>query len=265
MPELPEVETIVRYLRPKIRGKRILRVEVKTPRLFRDYRSPKEALIKIAGKKIEEVDRAGKNLLFRLNDGSCFLIHLMMTGRLFFNPVVSAIHDRMNIYLSGGDVLVFNDIRKFGRCRIVAAVEGLVGREPLQISFPEFQRLVASRKAGIIKRILLNQKFLAGIGNIYSDEILWYAGIGPMRNIATLTPREIKKLYGAMRHVLLLAIQKGGTSARDYLKPDGKPGGYYKIRKAYQRTGEKCSRDNASIKRIKIGQRSAHFCPKHQV
>ena len=116
----------------------------------------------------------------------------------------------------------------------------------------------------MVKNGLMSQKVFAGIGNIYSDEILWHAGVRPQRRADTLDRREVKKLYDATRRVLALAIQKGGTSARDYRKPDGSEGGYYKIRKAYQRTGEKCARDGAIISRIMVGQRSAHFCPKHQ-
>ena len=112
--------------------------------------------------------------------------------------------------------------------------------------------------------LLLNQKIIAGIGNIYSDEILWHAGIRPTRKTDSLKKIEIKKLFSALKYVLRLAIRNEGTSMRDYRKPDGTKGGYYQIRKAYNRAGERCSRDGAIIRRIEIGGRSAYFCPRHQ-
>ena len=128
--------------------------------------------------------------------------------------------------------------------------------------FKEITKRYPNRK---IKQILMDQSLLAGVGNIYADEILWYAGIRPDRRTEKFNPAEIKAIYGAMRKVLCCAIQKGGTTSRDYRKPDGSEGGYYKIRKAYQKTGERCARqDGGIIKRIVIGQRSAHYCPKHQ-
>lgn len=263
MPELPEVETIVRYLRPRVVGKEILEMHSDTPRLFRGHKNSGEVRYAVVGKKIIGLARAGKNIVFRLSDGKRFLIHLMMTGKLLWNPQGNRKHDRMILRLSGGNKLVLNDVRKFGRCRIVESPTKLVGSDPLQIEFKKFEILISGR-GGAIKNLLLNQKILAGIGNIYSDEILWYAGINPLRTAASLKEPELKKIYSAARRVLYRAIGAGGTSARDYLKPDGSKGGYYKIRKVYQRAGEKCSRDNAIIKRIKVGQRSAHFCPKHQ-
>jgi len=264
MPELPEVETIVRFLRPRVVGKKILKLASDTPRLFRGHQSISEVRRKVDGRKILGLDRLGKNIFFRLEGGVCFSIHLMMTGRLLWNPPVKGVHDRAKIILSGDHSLVLNDIRKFGRCRIVENAKKLFGPDALVITLDKFQAAAASRKIAV-KNFLLDQRVLAGVGNIYADEILWYAGIRPDRRTEKFNPAEIKAIYGAMRKVLCCAIQKGGTTSRDYRKPDGSEGGYYKIRKAYQKTGERCARqDGGIIKRIVIGQRSAHYCPKHQ-
>lgn len=264
MPELPEVETIVRYLRPRIVGKKILNLMSDTPRLFRDHRNSEEVGAAVVGKKIVELTRVGKNIVFRLSDGKCFLIHLMMTGKLLWNPEGERKYDRMTLCLSGGNKLMLNDIRKFGRFRVVDFPESLVGADPMKLKLKEFQNLIIGRR-GAIKSLLLNQKTLAGIGNIYSDEILWYAGIGPARRADEFKEGDLRKLYSAMKTVLNKAIKAEGTSSRDYRKPDGSEGGYYKIRKVYQRTGAGCARrDGGTIQRVKIGQRSAHFCPQHQ-
>ncbi len=263
MPELPEVETIVRYLRPRLRGKRILGFETKTARLFRDHKNPDEVRKAVLGRKITDLERVGKNIVFKLSDGNYFLLHLMMTGKLLWNPTGERKHDRLVLKLSENNKLVFNDVRQFGRCRIISPEKLLLGQDPLAIKFREFKNLLSGHR-GALKNLLLNQKILAGIGNIYADEILWYAGVRPTRSGSTLTDAELSKLHGAIKKVLVLAIKKGGTSSRDYLKPDGSKGEYYEVRRAYQRQREKCARDGAIIKRIKIGGRSSHFCPLHQ-
>ncbi|MBI2122457.1 MAG: bifunctional DNA-formamidopyrimidine glycosylase/DNA-(apurinic or apyrimidinic site) lyase [Candidatus Sungbacteria bacterium] len=273
MPELPEVETIVRYLRPRICGRRILSMESGTMRLFRGshhqritnpkriYKHTKRTVI---GKEIKNVKRFGKNIALVLSSGDNLLIHLMMTGQILLNPKDKKPHDRMEMRLSGGTRLIFNDTRKFGRVRLVKNPQSLVGSDPLRIRFNDFNKLVSSR-TGALKSVLLNQQVLSGIGNIYADEALWSAGIHPLRKASDLSATELKGLYRACRSVLNTAIKKEGTTFRDYRKPDDSEGGYYAIRKVYQRTGERCSRDGAIIKRIVIGQRATHYCPKHQV
>lgn len=272
MPELPEVETIIKYLRPRIRNKRILGIKVLGARVTRYHQNFNAVRRKLIGRRIENISRHGKNIIFELSGGANLVMHLMMTGRPLLNPKEKSPYDRLVLNLSGGDKLVFNDIRQFGWCRIIipggwtstAKRSALnAGHDALSLDFGTFKSLVAGRNA-IIKNLLLNQKIISGIGNIYADEILWHAGIRPTRKADSLTHREIKKLFSSMRHILWLAIKKEGTSSRDYRKPDGTEGGYYKIRKAYQREGEKCSRDGAIIRRIKIGARSSYFCPKHQ-
>ena len=186
-----------------------------------------------------------------------------MTGRLWWNPKAPQTHDRLLIKISGNNTLVFNDIRQFGRCRVIKDAENLVGKDPLEIRFNDFKGLVSSKK-GIVKSLLLNQNVVAGVGNIYADEILWKAGIHPLHRVNTLNKSELSKLYQAMRYVLDKAIRMEGSSMQHYQKPDGESGGYFEVRKVYGRAGEKCSRDKAIIRRIVVGQRSTYFCPKHQ-
>jgi formamidopyrimidine-DNA glycosylase len=263
MPELPEVETIVRYLRPRLSGKRIIKVVTDTPRLFRDYKNPAEVIRKIEGTTIRDVSRRGKNIVFHISGGKYFLMHLMMSGRLRLNPRDVSPYDRITFFLSGKNKLVFNDPRKFGRCRLTDSLEGIAGREPFAISFADFKQALFNRK-GVIKPLLLNQNILAGIGNIYADEMLWLAGIHPLRKASDIAETEQRALWNSMRKILAKGIATGGSSMRYFQSPNGNAGGYYDIRKVYRRTGEKCSRDGAIFQRIIVGQRSTHFCPKHQ-
>ncbi len=285
MPELPEVETIVRHLRKEILGKRIVDFTSDTPRIFRDHKPRtfsrqansgvkrsrekvrgnnfSEVRKQVLGRKIESLGRIGKNILFNLSGGVCLNIHLMMTGKLLLGPREKQKHDRFNIKLSGGRHLIFNDIRKFGRCRIIDDEKMFGGEDALSVDFETFKNLIKFGKK-ILKNFLLDQNAISGVGNIYADEILWFAGIHPLRVTGSLKEREVKNLYLAMRKVLAFAIKKGGTSSRDYRKPDGSKGGYYEIRKVYQRTGKPCSRDSVKTQRIVVGGRGTHFCPKHQ-
>ncbi len=263
MPELPEIETIVRHLRPAILKKKIVGLESNTPRLFRDHRNSSEVKRAILGQRIEALSRLGKNIMFQLSNGKYLLLHLMMSGKLLVNPIGNRVHDRMVLRLSGNTRLVFNDARKFGRCRVVEGFAGLVGPDALSLSPVQFREAVKARR-GVIKSMLLNQKVLAGIGNIYADEILWYARIHPLRRSDTLKKGEIDKLCGATQQVLELAVEREGSSMTYYRKPDGSQGGYYPVRKVYGRKGEPCPRDRAAISRIVVGQRSTHFCPSCQ-
>lgn len=263
MPELPEVETIVRQLRPKIRGKRILGLDTDTPRLFRDHKSVKEVEMAVIRKRIKEIKRIGKNIVLVLDRGAPLVLHLMMSGRILLNPKKSEPYVRLVMRLSGNTRLALQDVRKFGRLRLVASPESLVGKDPLLISSAEFRVFLHSHHK-TIKTFLLDQRFLAGIGNIYADEILWEAKLHPLRKTDSLTNQELKRLHRALRQVLNLAIKREGTTMRDYKKPDGTSGGYWQIRKAYGREKEQCRRCGTPIKRVKIGARSTFYCPKCQ-
>lgn len=265
MPELPEVETIVRYLRPQIAGKIILGIKVNEPRIFRYVKNPRNYIKNFYGEQITELERLGKNIIFKLSGNKSFALHLMMTGRLLVNPKDTAHrHCRALFKFKDGTKLGFFDIRKFGMIRDISELSRF-GPDALSVSGKIFKQLISQHSAPI-KLTLLNQAIISGVGNIYADEALWHADIHPKRKGKTLTYAELKKLYRALNLVLHKAVRYEGTSSRDYRKPDGSKGGYFKIRKAYQRTGEHChKRDGGIIKRIVIGQRSAHFCPKHQI
>jgi len=263
MPELPEVETIVRFLNPVLSGRKILDVEIFYPRVIHPLTVPEDLKRKIIGRKIQRVERAGKNIVLNLSDGNRVLFHLMMTGKLFWNPKGKRKHDRLCLFFSGGEKLIFNDIRQFGFCRALGSKEEISSPDFLQISLADFRKKTEKTERKV-KTFLLDQKKASGIGNIYADEILWEASVDPRRPVKSLNVKEVKKIFLAARKILKLAIKKGGTSSRDYRKPDGSKGGYYEFRKAYQRTGEKCRRDGEFIKKITVGGRSTHFCPRHQ-
>ena len=244
-----------------------------TPRLFRGgvFSKIKKEIL---GARVQEISRIGKNIIFHLSNGRDLWLHLMMTGKvLFFPQVPKEKHVHFWIKFGPENFLALHDIRKFGWIRLIRRSPTSswksdfprlnIGPDALSLSFEKFREMIKKRR-GAIKPLFLNQSIISGIGNIYSDEILWHARIHPRREANSLTDSDVSKLYSSVRKVLKLAIKKEGTSSRDYRKPDGSRGGYYEIRRAYQRTGEKCSRDGAIIKRIKVGQRSAHFCPKHQ-
>jgi len=285
MPELPEVQTTVNYLKKSVTGRKVLDIWTDTPKFFRGgFGAAKN---KIRGKKIISVSRRGKYVVFDFQGDSGMLIHQKMSGHLLVGrwkkekarwiPVFpKTLNDPMNrfihviFYLSGGLEMALSDLRKFAKIVVfkdekLNEVEDIkkLGPDPLVISFKKFAEIL-KRKKGRIKTVLMDQGVIAGIGNIYSDEILWYSGIHPLKRVEKLSVGGVKKIYQATKKVLRLALKQGGTSSDDYRKPDGTKGGYYEARKVYQREGEKCSRDNGIIKRIKIGGRSAHFCPKHQ-
>ncbi len=287
MPELPEVETIVRGLNQKVRGKKIVEVWTDWPRHFAGNEGGFNGFRRqVMGAGIKSVKRVGKNIIFELGNGSKMLIHLKMTGRLLsarlfrsdttnIRPTVFRRSDLLKLdiadpyihtvfYFSDGSALVFSDVRKFGK--IVAAEKNKfpvflknVGSDALSINFKEFSEGLARRKVSI-KKALLDQKVLAGVGNIYADEILFTAKINPLRPAASLTGNEIKKVYLAISKILNKAIKLRGTSMSDYVDIEGRSGGYYDARLIYGREGEPCPECKNKITRIMIGTRSAHFC-----
>jgi formamidopyrimidine-DNA glycosylase len=263
MPELPEVESVVRHLKPRIVGKKIQSAWSNTPRLFRHGENFNALKKDILGKTILDVGRTGKNILITLSDGVVMRVHLMMTGGLLLNPPSAEPHIRFYVDFADGERMAFSDIRKFGMIDIVQRLS--VGADALSVSLAEFKKVFVGRRVNI-KSALLNQAIISGIGNIYSDEILWHASVHPTRTIDSLSHTEVRAIHLSMKKVLQLAIKKQGTSSRDYRMPDGSEGGYYDIRKAYQRTDEPCGqKDGGIIQRMVIGQRSSHFCSVHQI
>jgi formamidopyrimidine-DNA glycosylase len=242
MPELPEVETIREQLSRKIVGK------------------------KLDGKKITGLRRRGKILMIDFTDGSSLVIHLKLTGQLIFNGKPSP-HTRKVFYFSEGSQLIFNDTRKFGwwkKVRNTRQIESQLGPEALEIDLPTFKNNLKKHPQAKIKPLLMDQKFIAGLGNIYSDEILFTAKIHPLRQVKTLGDKEIKQIYQNIKKILLRAIQYRGTTEQYYRDACGQKGNYQQQLKVYQREGEKCSCCGTIIKRIKLAGRSAHFCPRCQ-
>jgi len=282
MPELPEVETIARDLRGLVAGASIVGAECDWPKTIRSG-SPAEFAQAVAGRRIEGVGRRGKQLLVWLGpvsagsaDGPAVMtVHLKMTGQLFVvapsTPRDAHVH--VVFSLADGRELRFRDIRKFGRIgvypRDAATGEPLEGTaagvlargpEPLADEFTarRFDELLAKRR-GRLKTLLLNQDFVAGVGNIYADEALWRARLHPLRDASTLRPADAGRLYAALRDVLAEAVERRGSSVDDYTAPGG-DGSMQEHLQVYQRTGEPCDRCGRPIRRIVVGTRATHYC-----
>jgi formamidopyrimidine-DNA glycosylase len=268
MPELPEVETIRRTLQPKLLGKQITSGTVLHPRLVQGGTAA-AFLNKIQGRSFEAIDRRGKYLLFRLSGGLTLGLHLRMTGQLTVEPASSPLGKAvyLQIILENGTEMRLCDQRKFGRVFLFS--EGQeppslikLGPEPLDEKFTaEVLRDRLSRRTLAIKKALLNQEIVAGIGNIYADEALFAAGIHPVRPSNSLSDEEIKRLHGAIRAILIEAIAQRGTTQRNYCDGEGKPGSYQHFLKVYGRKGEPCTTCGAPIAKMNFGGRGTHFCP----
>ncbi|HEX6513149.1 MAG TPA: bifunctional DNA-formamidopyrimidine glycosylase/DNA-(apurinic or apyrimidinic site) lyase [Chloroflexota bacterium] len=273
MPELPEVETISRDLREKITGHTIQRAEVFWDREI-GYPSVPEFLEFIRGRLIEGTGRRAKYVVIRLSDNATLLAHLKMTGQLLYtaaseppNP-----YTRVLFHLDGGKQLRFVDIRKFGRLYLVEADRlqdfpkiAELGPEPLEEAFTlaAFKALLRRRK-GRIKPLLMNQGFLAGMGNIYVDEALFRSGLHPLRASGTLRPKDVAKLHQAIVDVLEESIANRGSSIDDYRDPAGQKGYHHVYLRVYGRDGEPCHVCGTPIRKMVVGGRGTHFCPRCQ-
>lgn len=268
MPELPEVETVCRTLAPWLVGRTLYRVDLKWPKLLRETR--KEALSRLIGCRIRGLRRRGKMIFIDFESGKTLLFHLKMTGQLFLASKAEPRdrHLRLILTFDNPDLeLRFRDPRKFGYLMVFPTAEetklpflNRLGPEPESLSRRRFLSLF-SRHKGKIKPLLLRQDFIAGIGNIYADEILHEAGIHPERAVNSLTDEELGRLYNAMKRVLARAIRHRGTSVRDYRDGLGERGSFQNQLKVYGRQGEKCRRCQATVERKKVSGRSAFFCP----
>ena len=269
MPELPEVETVVRDLRPLITGATIVDATTFWARTLRDL-SPEEFTDGVAGRRIEAVGRRAKQIVVELSGGAFLTIHLKMTGQLFVVPQGGREdpYVRLALALEDGREIRFRDIRKFGKVGLygvdpaVAAADPFakIGPEPLSDAFTvaTFRRRIRARK-GRLKPLLLDQSFVAGVGNIYADEALWAARLHPLRTARTLRPADERRLWLEIRRILAEAVIRRGSSIDDYTAPDG-DGEMQDHLAVYQRTGEPCLRCGRPIKRIVVGARATHFC-----
>ena len=281
MPELPEVEIIRRDLEKEVVGRRIRVAEVRSTRnamrIIRRHGRRKEFEERLTGARIEGVARRGKYLMLPLTGGNVLVAHLGMSGQLLLVKASADIenHTHVVLRLTGGIELRYVDPRAFGSLFAVgkAELEGVkelhkLGMDPLEqpLTWRYFSETLAERKAKM-KSLLMDQRFICGIGNIYSDEILFVSGIRHDRPSDTLSDQEVRRLYRAIQEVLQEAIRERGTSADDEQYRDlfGVVGGYQKLLRVYQREGAACPRCRTAIERTRWGNRSTFFCPQCQV
>jgi formamidopyrimidine-DNA glycosylase len=260
MPELPEVETVVRTVAPYLIGRRII-----DARFTSKFVTPgnRAALAeKIKGRRIVSVRRRGKFVVIELDQGT-LAIHLGMTGNLLASGKATG-HTHGYFTLDDG-VLLYNDPRQFGRIEWSpgpAKRVAKLGPEPLEITLEEFQKRM--KRKSRVKPLLMNQAFIAGIGNIYADESLFNSGIHPLAQASRLSALRVAKLHQAIRDILHEAIEHRGSTISDYRDADGACGGFQLLHKAYGREGEPCVICGTAIRKTLVAQRGTHYCPKCQ-
>jgi len=287
MPELPEVQTTVNGLRKNLVGLKIKDVWSNWTKTLKGLSFPSFKK-EISGKKILSAERRGKNILLNLSDEKTILIHMKMTGHLIYgkwelkagawkakentpltDPLNRFIH--FIFFLSDGNQLAFSDMRKFAKIVLLDTPKvfespdlAKLGPDPLDKKFDwkKLKERLLKRPNGKIKQILMDQTILAGIGNIYSDEILWETRIHPLTKIKNISDEKMKQILSAMKKILTNSIRLGGDSMSDYRNIEGKKGRYQLEHKIYGRFGEQCKRKGCKslVKKIKIGGRTAHYC-----
>jgi formamidopyrimidine-DNA glycosylase len=274
MPELPEVETVRRRLAPLLEGRRLDHVEIADPRLTRPH-DPFETARELEGERIVQLDRRGKYLIVRFESGRALLIHLRMTGSLRHaasGTLPDDPHRRAVVNLDDGSDVAYRDVRRFGTWLLLEPadvdryLETKVGPEPLARSYraSTLAERLAGRRAPI-KAALLDQRTVAGVGNIYADEALWRARVHPLTPAAELTTDEVKEVHSAVRAVLNTGIRRQGSTLRDYQLPDGSSGTAQDRFKVYGRAGEPCARCGTPIDKIRVAGRGTWYCPQCQV
>jgi formamidopyrimidine-DNA glycosylase len=270
MPELPEVETVRTSLEPKLIGRRFAEVEIHDSRLTRPV-DPAEVAAELTGERVAAIGRRGKYLIVRFESGLVLLIHLRMTGSLVHSRNGAAAtepHLRAVVRLDDGSDVAYRDVRRFGTWLVLRDDEldpylaNRLGLEPLEPGFSgrDLAERLAGRRAPI-KTALLDQRTLAGIGNIYADEALWRARIDPRRPAGELDESEMRALHRGIRRALEAGIARQGATLRDYRTPDGRAGRMQHEFKVYGRAGEPCSRCRAPIEKTRLGGRGTWFCP----
>ena len=271
MPELPEVETIARTLEPAVCNRLITGIELLYRPLLR--RGGRKGLDSLRGRRVLAVRRRGKMLIIEFEGGRTLVFHLKMTGQFSFAATGEARdkHTRLVVrFEDAKNELRFRDVRKFG---FLLCLEGdpeavcgelaCLGPEPLEVGLTEFAAILGRRK-GRIKSLLLNQTLIAGIGNIYADEMLFDARIHPETSASSLGKKMIERLYDSMKEILTLAIAEKGSTLQDYRDAEGKAGNFQFFHRVYDRKGEPCVTCGTPIRMTRIGGRSSHFCPKCQ-
>jgi formamidopyrimidine-DNA glycosylase len=272
MPELPEVETIVRGLQRFIPGKTIRTVEVRHKKIAARH-GVKAFQRLLAGQTFAGVERRGKFLHFQFKSGDGLVVHLRMTGKFIVHPkgaVPYHKHLRLVLRLAGGSALLYSDLRIFGSFHAYRAGEEVieflcVGRDPVREKIDADWFLGECRRRSIpIKVLLLDQKVIGGIGNIYACEALFRARLSPLLPARKLTRCQAERLLQNIRSLLLLAIRHNGTSVSDFRDVDDRSGGFQRLLKVYGRAGEACPECGAAVKRVRQAQRSTFYCPRCQ-
>jgi formamidopyrimidine-DNA glycosylase len=273
MPELPEVETVRRQLEPALVGRRFEQVRIHDSRLVRPY-EPAEVAAELEGEHVAAVERRGKYLIVRFETGRVLLIHLRMTGSLLCAPSGSLPddpHRRAVVRLDDGSDVAYRDVRRFGTWLLLEPEEAgpylaaRVGEEPLETLFTAArlgERLAGRRTS--LKAALLDQRTLAGLGNIYVDEALWRARLNPLRPAAGLDRNELRRLHRGIRTALEHGLARQGSTLRDYRLPDGSGGSMQDEFRVYGRRDEPCNRCGTLIARTQVAGRTTWFCPTCQ-
>ncbi|MFH1855607.1 MAG: bifunctional DNA-formamidopyrimidine glycosylase/DNA-(apurinic or apyrimidinic site) lyase [Candidatus Omnitrophota bacterium] len=269
MPELPEVENVKKSLKNSIINNKITQVDVLTPKIVRS--NPSIFKKNLTNVSVVEIARKGKNLIMALSNSYYLIVHLGMSGHILLQKhiPVNDKHAHLIIkFLNPPLFLIYRDIRKFGYLKVLSGKEVVsfldkIGIDALKVTPEEFKKIIHGHKRKI-KPLLLDQRLISGIGNIYCDEALFDAKIHPERNSFSLSEKEIKKLYGSIAKILKEAVKKGGSSVSDYVMPNARKGDFQSYHKVYRRKGKKCPRCGTHIKRIEVAQRGTYICPSCQ-
>jgi formamidopyrimidine-DNA glycosylase len=273
MPELPEVETVRRAIAPVLEGATVDRAVIVDPRLTRPF-DPHLVASELAGERVARIERRGKYLIVRFASDRSLLVHLRMTGSFRIAPrglLPADPHRRAVLTLDNGSDVAYRDVRRFGTWELLESgdidpyLASRLGPEPLdpRLTAARLGQLLAGRRAPI-KAFLLDQRRLAGLGNIYVDEALWHARVHPRRPAGSLGAEDTLRLFRSVRRALRLGIERQGATLRDYAAPDGTSGSMQDEFRAYGRAGEPCDRCGTPLERIVVGGRGTTFCPRCQ-